>query len=199
MFGPGVSVAGGWVHDWDEPLFPEEETAVARAVSRRRREFVAGRTVARQALVMLGEEPGPLPRRANGPAAWPEGITGSITHGNGLVLAAVGRLSASLAALGLDLEQSAPLPTDIAAQICRPDEDTSKAVAIFGAKEAAYKAQFMLSGQLFSFFALRVTIERHGTFVAEFMEKAGCFRAGDRIHGRQAFVGSVLLSVVRIP
>jgi 4'-phosphopantetheinyl transferase EntD len=198
LVGPGVVVAGGRMTDWTCSLWPEEEDAVARAVPLRRHEFEAGRAAARHAMSSLGLAPRPLPRRPDGPPLWPEGLTGSLTHGGGHVLAALGRLGPRFRALGLDLEPHVPLPPDLAAEVCRPDEDAARAIRVFGAKEAAYKAQFMLTGEMLDHVALRIAFGPGGRFVAEFTRRVAGFSAGDRLSGGQALVGSLLLSAVRI-
>ena len=186
------------MEDWVRPLRPLEELAIARAVPRRRREFAAGRAAARQALSEAGAAQADLPRRADGPPVWPSDYTGSITHSEGHVIAVAGRLGPNLRAIGLDLESAAPLPLDLSAQVCRDDEDRSQAIAIFSAKEAAYKAQFMLTGQLLDHCDLRVSFGASGEFVAEFMVAAGSFRSGDQMSGSQKLLGSLILSAVRI-
>ncbi len=198
LLGPGVTVAGGHVAEWTEDLWSEEAPAVARAVPLRRREFAAGRAAARHAMAELGRLPVPLPRSPDGPPCWPQGLTGSISHAAGYVLAAVGPLGWSLHGLGIDIEQGSPLAPDLAAEICRPDEDASQAIQVFSAKEAAYKAQFTLTGRLLSHADLRVRLGPSGEFEAEFMSVAGCIPRGARLVGRQARVGPLLLSTVRI-
>ncbi len=47
---PGVAVAETFEDALDEPLYPEEEAAVSRAVDKRRREFRTVRACARRAL-----------------------------------------------------------------------------------------------------------------------------------------------------
>ena len=198
LLGPGVAVAGGRVADWALPLLPGEAAAVARAVPHRRAEFAAGRASARAAMAALGLAPTPLPRRPDGPPLWPDGVAGSITHGGGHVLAAVARTGDGLDSLGLDLEPFTPLPADLAALVCRPDEDESQAIRVFGAKEAAYKAQFALTGRILDFGALRVTLQADGGFLATFTQGAGRFGRGCSIAGRQALVGALLVSAARI-
>ena len=84
------------------PLYPEEETAVARAVPKRRAEFSTGRYCAREALKHLGIPPGPIGMGPLRGPIWPQGATGSITHSAGLCAAIAGsRLR--FRGLGLDL------------------------------------------------------------------------------------------------
>ena len=199
LLGADVVVAGGDLSHWQGPLLPGEEAAVARARFPRKQEFAAGRTAARPALAILGLPPGPLPRRADGPVQWPNGVTGSLSHGGGHILVALGRTGAGLRALGIDVEPFVALAADIAAEVCRPDEDASEAMRIFGAKEAAYKAQFALTAQMLDHSAMRITLDESGRFEAEFKVTLPGMALGRRLVGWQALVGPLLLSTVRIP
>ena len=199
LLGPDVVVAGGELCHWQGPLLPGEESAVARARLPRQREFAAGRTAARHALTILGLPPGPLPRRADGPVQWPNGVTGSLSHGGGHILVALGRTGAGLRALGVDVEPFVALAPDIAAEVCRPDEDAAEAVRIFGAKEAAYKAQFALTAQMLEYSDMRITLDESGRFEAEFKVALPGMAPGWRLVGWQVLVGPLLLSTVRIP
>lgn len=197
LLGDGVAVEGGAVADWSGPLHPEEATLIARAVPHRRSEFAAGRTAARAAMEALGHPPKVLTRGPGGPPVWPDGLTGTITHGGAHVLAAVAATS-DAAALGLDLEPMAVLAPDIGARICGPGENRSRALEVFGAKEAAYKAQFMLSGRVLGFEALRIEFVADGGFVAHFRVAAAPFVPGDRLTGQQASWQGLLISALRI-
>ncbi|MBW7921145.1 MAG: phosphopantetheinyl transferase [Rubellimicrobium sp.] len=148
----GVAVAGGRIAAWQGVLYPQEEAALTRARAVRRAEFTAGRVAARGALAQLDVASGPLPRDPRGPVLWPDGVTGSLSHGAGLVLAAVAR-RAVVAALGIDIEAAgAAVPLD---DIAGPAEIAALGgrdpVILFSAKEAAYKAQFALTGRMFGF------------------------------------------------
>ncbi|MFL5884840.1 MAG: 4'-phosphopantetheinyl transferase, partial [Thermoleophilaceae bacterium] len=82
-------------------LFPEEEALVARAVAKRRNEFVTGRALARRALSTLGVAPVAIGRGARGQPLWPGGIVGSITHCRGYRACAVARFD-EIASVGID-------------------------------------------------------------------------------------------------
>jgi 4'-phosphopantetheinyl transferase EntD len=194
LLGPDVAVAGGSIGDWTSALHPDEAGAVARAVPARRAEFAAGRAAARAAMARLGHPAVPLLRRADGPPLWPAGLTGSLSHGGGQVLAAV---MPGPGALGLDIEPVVPLAPGLAAEICRPDEERGAALRVFGAKEAAYKALYMIAARPLGFAALRVTL-RPGGFAAELMERAGPLAPGLVVAGAQATLGGFLLSAVRL-
>src|SRR3954466_8638481 len=71
------------------PLFPEELPLIASAVEKRRLEFGRGRQCARAALRRLGVPDGPLPSGSQREPLWPAAAIGSITHTEGLCVAAV--------------------------------------------------------------------------------------------------------------
>jgi 4'-phosphopantetheinyl transferase EntD len=195
---PGVAVAGGPIESWQGALPVAEEQAIAGAVPKRRAEFVAGRQAARAALGALGLAAAELPRSPAGPPLWPLGVTGSISHGGGAVLVAVGRRGASLAALGLDIEPCADL-RHLAEAIGRPDEDRDRPLRLFGAKEAAGKAQFALTGLRLALAELKVEFWPDGRgFTATVLVPAGPWPAGRRIDGRQAEAEGLLVSAVAL-
>src|SRR5688500_10573337 len=81
----GCCVSTGPDDALPDPLFPEEEKAVAGALERRRREFALGRMHARRALGSLGYPDVCIGVRHDRAPLWPAGIVGSITHTQGLV------------------------------------------------------------------------------------------------------------------
>jgi len=158
-------------------LFPEEETCVARAIERRRREFAAGRRLARSLLAEWGRAEMPIPSSPDRTPIWPEDHVGSIAHAAGLCAAAVA-LQKDFASIGIDVEPEAPLETELWPIIAGGNERewlerTSKdrrgvfARLLFCAKEAVYKAWFVLT---------RAPLEFHGVMVT-FSEGLGRFDA----------------------
>jgi 4'-phosphopantetheinyl transferase EntD len=77
--------------------------ALARASESRKREFVAGRQCAENAMAQLGET-GRVGIRSDRSPAWPKGIVGSISHTDELVWAAVASSETTLS-LGIDAEK----------------------------------------------------------------------------------------------
>ncbi|WP_230801723.1 4'-phosphopantetheinyl transferase family protein [Seohaeicola saemankumensis] len=166
LFGAGVAVAVLPVTGAHPPLLPIEEVAMRRAVPSRRAEFTAGRAAARLALQRLGLPPAAIPSAPDRSPVWPAGVTGSISHAAGLCVAVLLRDPA--ATLGLDIEEATPLDEDLWPLVLTPSEllslDTHPpaqrgriAKRIFSIKEAAYKAQFPLTGAVIGFQALEVT------------------------------------------
>jgi enterobactin synthetase component D / holo-[acyl-carrier protein] synthase len=146
----------------DATLFPEEEPEVARAVEKRRREFVTGRWCARRALAKLGHPPVALPRGPKGEPRWPDGVVGAITHCEGYRAAAVAHRSL-VRAVGVDAEPHAPLPDGVLDAISLPEErawvarlaaerpDVQWDRLLFSAKESVYKAWFPLARRWLGF------------------------------------------------
>lgn len=149
-----------------DALFPEERVAVARAIPARVAEFAGGRLAARAAMARLGLSPCAIPARPDRAPHWPEGVVGSISHAGPVCLAVVGR-SVEWEMIGVDLEPDHPLPRDLVAEIATRDElarlaplpETRAATRIFSAKEAAYKAQFPLTGALFGFDGMTANLQ----------------------------------------
>ena len=171
-----------------EPAFPGEEDLVADAVEGRRCEFITARRCARAALTKLGYAPAairPGPRRE---PQWPPGVVGSITHTAGFRAAAVAPRSI-LTSIGIDAEQSVPLPDDVQELVTVGDEREMLAslasalpvihwgLLLLSAKEALYKAWYPLTGRWLDFKDARLTIDPAGTFVAKLLIN------GDRTDG----------------
>jgi 4'-phosphopantetheinyl transferase EntD len=105
--GPEIVSCGFGVEDPERALEALSDVtapeAPAAAVSKRRAEFLAGRLAAQHALTALGFPP-EVGRSSDGSPRWPEGAVGSITHGAGRALCAVGR-ARQLRGLGIDVER----------------------------------------------------------------------------------------------
>jgi 4'-phosphopantetheinyl transferase EntD len=156
--------------DWEAALLPGEEPMIARAVPRRRREVVAGRTCARRALARLGAEPVALPADDDRVPRWPDAVVGTITHTREFCAAAVA-WRRDLRGLGLDAEHAIePSRGDIMRLVATPAEaawlaglaeavkPTASAV-LFSAKEAFYKCQYPLTREFLDFSALEIDVE----------------------------------------
>lgn len=133
-------------------LFAAEEACVRDAVEKRRREFTAGRLLARRALAELGFAAAPLLPDADRVPRWPAGVVGSITHTAGYCAVALARAE-EVGALGLDAERAVGLGPALIDPVCTKNERTwlcSQPVGdapllaklIFSAKESFYKCRF---------------------------------------------------------
>ncbi|MEM7607462.1 MAG: 4'-phosphopantetheinyl transferase superfamily protein [Myxococcota bacterium] len=178
-----------------ERLPHAEAALVAKAIDERKRQFAAGRTVARQALADVGAATPPILWTAERAPLWPEGVVGSITHTKGWAAAAVGRAKDVLG-VGLDVEPAAALKPRVFDAIATEDDRQALRLAgldgerfgkaIFCAKEAAYKAQYALTGTYLGFAAMFVELDPEtGCFRAVFRQAAAeAFRPGDVLQGR---------------
>lgn len=163
----GVTLPEGLVWAVSEPvedlseLFPEERAGISRAVPKRQAEFAGGRLAARAALRQLGLRDVAIPKGADRAPVWPEGVVASITHTEGLCLAMAAR-ARDWRGLGIDLEVDRPMRSELIRSIASvpelarlsPMPFSRAGVRIFSAKEAAYKAQYPLTGALFGFEAM---------------------------------------------
>jgi enterobactin synthetase component D len=140
------------------------------AVHKRRREFLAGRICAREAIRAL------MPERAAEPVGigpnreplWPSGLVGALTHAHGFAAAAVGR-AADYRGIGIDSERliSPATATSIVGLISVPGEldaigsaaALSPAAALtllFSAKESIFKCLHPLVRRYFDFLEARI-------------------------------------------
>lgn len=201
LFPPGVAVAAVVIADNNEPAHADEQSAVARAVPSRQAEFAAGRAAARKAMRALGLPSMAIPAGPNRLPLWPTGISGSISHSAGLALAAL-RLGLPL---GIDIEPDQGLEPDLWPIICTPDELATLPIEhrghyvrqVFSAKEAAYKAQFPLTGALIGFDAMTVRLSGIG-FVARFCRPVGGFAAGHEMHGHLLRLNGLIFTGVAL-
>jgi len=161
--------------------FPEEARSLARAVEKRRREFLTGRACARQALAQLGLGPVAIPSGERGEPLWPSGVVGSITHCRGYRACAVAS-AGQVRSIGIDAEVDEPLPKGVLEAVAFGSERTVVAEPaagvcldrlLFSAKEAIYKAWFPLARRWLGFEDVVLTIDVGG----------GTFRAGLLVPG----------------
>lgn len=168
MLGRYVGVGVSDPRDLTEDLWPEEEVAMARALPKRRAEFAGGRRAARAAMVELGLTPAAIRHADDRAPLWPQGLTGSIAHSEDCCIAAVAETD-DLRSLGIDLEPATALDRDLVKTICtKAEQDWAAgqvdpgiaAKKVFCAKEAIYKAQYPLTGQVIGFEAVTLHIAR---------------------------------------
>jgi enterobactin synthetase component D len=157
---------GQWLNPWDDMELP---AALRAATVKRQLHFRAGRYCALRALEALeGRRVSTVPPRAAGGAPiWPAGITGSITHTDDYVWAAVARTS-QVEALGIDTERimSADRATQVSPAIAWPSElaharavgcDRLEALTlVFSAKEAIFKCLYGKVGRVFDYRDVRI-------------------------------------------
>ncbi|KPQ06996.1 MAG: Phosphopantetheinyl transferase component of siderophore synthetase [Rhodobacteraceae bacterium HLUCCA12] len=189
-------------------MFHVEQMAVANAVPARQREFLAGRRAAAEAQRGLGYRAAPILMGDDRAPSWPKGLRGSISHAAGHCLAVVSD-DPSVAALGIDIEERAPLPDEAAEAVLLPQERAwlSKepespvlARLIFSAKECAFKAQYPLTGQLFAFDIIEIQLDMpRNRFAACFRRPVGRFSQGASLEGRFLILPDLMVTAIAIP
>jgi 4'-phosphopantetheinyl transferase EntD len=178
---PGAQVG------WADPVTTPPGDLPPGAVALRRAEFAAGRAAAAMAMAGLGLPVQAVPMGPDRAPVWPGGLVGSITHTRKAALAAVARSGA----LGIDAEQVGAVTPDLWDTVLHPSErgvvaqDAALATVIFCAKEAVYKAQYPVTGELFGFDRLEITL-METTFAARFTATTGPVAAGTLWHGAHA-------------
>lgn len=205
----GLGVAAGDPTCMPADVDAAEGEALRGAVPRRLTEFHAGRAAARMAMTQLPVPIKPVLMAQDRAPVWPRGMTGSISHSTTACVAVVGH-SAEWAGIGVDLEEATPLDPLLIAEVCSKAERRwlglqpaaergLMAKLVFSIKEAAYKAQYPVTGRLFGFDALEVTIDREtATFCARFCTAQGPFAAGEILRGGYAHAAGLLVTGVAI-
>jgi 4'-phosphopantetheinyl transferase EntD len=186
----------------------KEARAVALAADKRKREFATARLLAREGLERFFDVRGfDLINDAERAPIWPEGISGSISHSN--VRAWVALVDGAFGTIGIDGEHRDELERDLwhmtmldreVAFLETLDESIRgrRALALFSAKEALYKAQYPRSGEYMGFMALRVELDEDGALRCIFQQDVGPFPEGFVAHGRWTDAGEIV-SAVWIP
>ncbi|MGZ3217974.1 4'-phosphopantetheinyl transferase family protein [Paracoccus sp. T5] len=161
------ATVGIGVHRIDQtvpPLLPGEAEGVARAVPGRIREFAAGRAAARLAMKDASLPAAAVPAGPDRAPSWPGGICGSISHAGGLAAALVTRCM-DWPSVGLDLEEARPMAADLIDLVVGRDDCLGRdlprplaATLLFSAKEAAFKAQFPVTGLWLDYRDVALTI-----------------------------------------
>ncbi len=205
----GLGVAAGDPACMPSVVDPSEARVVSAAVECRKIEFHAGRAAAHAAMTALDMPSQPVLMADDRAPIWPEGITGSISHSQTACVAAVGTTS-EWAGIGVDLEEAAPLDPLLIVEVCTKAERQwlgqqpvgergLMAKLIFSAKEATYKAQYPVTGRLFGFEGVELSIDRkRSRFEACFRTTQGRFTAGEILHGRYAHAAGLLVTGVAI-
>lgn len=209
---PGVAVHEGPIGEVDGALWPQEQALHERAVDKRRREFAAGRVLARRALAELGAPDGPLLAAEGGRApVWPAGFVGSISHTSDYAAAAAARAD-EVMALGIDVEdwsrfrdrlEGAILSQAEIARELSGLEGEARQIAmglLFSAKEAFYKCQHPLTAVRLGFHDAEVEMDlAGGGFRLTLLREAGPLAAGLSVEGRQVVAAGRVAAAIWIP
>lgn len=207
----GLAWSAGRIIDKQESLLVTEERAIASAVEKRKNEFRAGRTCAREALRLLGSTDLHIPMRPDRSPDWPTGFVGSISHTSSIAASVVAKRH-QFAGLGLDIEENSPLTADLCEIIMRSDERErlpqkikigssfiDMAKVIFSIKEAVYKAVFPLTGVFLSFQDVSVRIDpKNESYSAQLCGAVDCC-SDQNIHGSLGHALDHVVATAMIP
>jgi 4'-phosphopantetheinyl transferase EntD len=144
-------------------LIQEEEASLPFTSLERRRASSASRHVARELMKSMGFVDFPILRSTFGDPIWPAGVVGSMAHNAQIAVAAIG-LQRDLEAVGIDIENVVPLPTDMLELICTPREIHAISdyplgtKLLFVIKEAVYKAAYPLDHKFLNFHEIQVDL-----------------------------------------
>jgi len=150
-----------------------ERTVVATAVASRQDDFAAGRWCAHRALAALGADVDLIGRGSRGEPLWPPGVTGSISHADGLA-AAIAAPSA-VGSLGLDIEVAGAVTNDLWDHVLTEPEQArciasadppGAAGQLFAIKEAAFKALYPVAHREVDFLEATVAADNSSVQVA---------------------------------
>ena len=142
-------------------LMPAEQVLLSEsAVPARRESFARGRAAAHAALSSLGLDRGPILTGPSREPLWPAGVTGSISHAEGIGVALVAPTVAT-DGIGVDVEELRRVP-ELREHVPRaeerawiedldPAEQEAAILALFSAKESVFKAFFPRSRSFFGF------------------------------------------------
>ncbi|TDD70904.1 4'-phosphopantetheinyl transferase family protein [Actinomadura rubrisoli] len=204
---PGVATAAAYHDPPEAALLPGEETALARAVEKRRLEFTTVRWCARRALADLGLPPVPIMPGERGAPRWPDGVVGSMTHCDGYRAAAIAK-AGDMLTLGIDAEPHGPLPEGVLDAIAREEElplldeltraspDVHWDRLLFCAKESVYKAWFPVARRWLGFEDATLTLEPDGTFTAKVLVPDAPFTG---FTGRWTITDGLIATAIAVP
>lgn len=148
---------------------PEEEQQIHKAVSKRQREFRAGRNSARAAIKKLAPDNTRLAHaailigKAREPL-FPSSISGSISHTDSICLAACA-LKNEVASLGIDVENNTPLASHLFSAIYTQGEkaliegsNSLPDTLVFSIKESLFKCLYPFVQVYFDFLDAQITL-----------------------------------------
>ena len=155
LAGPDLAIAWAAIEALPGNADPLELEDIASAAPPRRREFVAGRLIARMLSDQLGLPPAPLRRADDRSPVWPADRVGSLSHCDTLCAAAIGT-SHAIRSVGIDIETIGrvepklwpTLFTEREAEYFRslpPERVALETTLFFSAKESFYKCQYPLT------------------------------------------------------
>ena len=171
---PGCACVFDKVEKLQGSLFSEELPYVKGCADKRVREFVAGRTAARETMKKLGLPPLPVLMGRRRMPVFPAGVVGSISHSDAYCICILGR-DDDFRSIGVDIENITRIKPYFASYIFTKDElvkhrsfsqvEMLKHIAVvFCAKEAYFKFQYPITGEFIGFKSIVVDLKGEGRF-----------------------------------
>ncbi len=153
------------------------EESAGRGADRRKRESEAARALAKGMLGRRGVTVAEIPKHAEGFPIWPAGWVGSLSHSSGWCAAALAP-AAVARSVGVDVENPIRMKAPMWAHILTaeerrgldalgPEDAAVRATAVFGAKEALFKALSPLGQTVPGFLQVEIEWSGAGRFHAK--------------------------------
>lgn len=197
---PPTVLCDGRLGDDASLALPEEIAAAAPMVQKRALEYLTGRTCARGLLRRLGFADAPLIADETRAPPWPDGVVGSISHTDGVVIAAVG-LASDWFGLGIDVERRDAVHGKLEKYIATTTESERLAhiphwrTIAFSSKESIFKALNPRTGLWLEFREVEIASLDDGVFRAHVNARD---RAPFAVQGRYAVGEQYVFSTVAL-
>jgi 4'-phosphopantetheinyl transferase EntD len=167
LAGPDLAIAWAALEALPGNADPLELEDIASAALPRRREFVAGRLIARMLSDQLGLPPAPVRRADDRSPVWPADRVGSLSHCDTLCAAAIGT-SHAIRSVGIDIETVGRVEPKLWPTLftereadyftsLTPEKVAMETTLFFSAKESFYKCQYPLTQSWVGFQDVEVT------------------------------------------
>ena len=183
-----------------------ERTYLENVSQNRKREFIAGRFCAHEAMMLASMPPENIHIGGKGEPIWPSNVVGSITHSHGYAAAAVARKS-DIMSVGLDAEIDEPLSSKALQRISNhQEEEWAKTVGgalvqhpgkvLFSAKEATYKAWYPITQEWLGFKEVLINFHDQGNTFTVHIQKNRPIR---EMHGKYTIRKDVIVTAIEVP
>ncbi len=203
---PCVYVLTSAVGDAAIAFISEREAAfIVDAVPKRRREFATARALAREGLArFFGMHDFNLLNDKNRAPIWPQGIAGSLSHSS--TRAWVALVDATYGTIGIDGENRDKLERSLwhltmhdeeiaYLETLRTSTQKRRALVIYSAKEALYKAQFPWTQKFVDFKAVQIRLDEDGSLQCILQRDIAPLQSGFVARGRWSDETEVLTTV----
>ncbi len=170
LFPKDIEYLFGNISEFDNvELCFEENQIVSKSSNRRKREFSAGRAIAKTLLKKYGIKNYPVLSGTNREPVWPKGVIGSISHCDDFCFVAIAQ-EKNYKSIGIDIEKLTPIEPDIEEYVCTEaerkwiqEQNYEKKLMlsklIFCAKESAFKCCFPIVQKYIDFLSVVVSCD----------------------------------------